>query len=178
MLSQEEKWVALTKQNCQGNTLLHKIEYRKKLSIVTEMVDVVLDSKEKTASAPPPERPKLLEMKNSRGKTPLFRAAKPGNMKALKYMAKQAVGDMDIHLYSDNETILHACINGQYVDVALWIIDNMDCSSLILESNKSDITCLQLLARMPPAFRSQYQKMVFFTNLIYKFSITNALYDE
>ncbi|XP_054779455.1 uncharacterized protein LOC129287271 isoform X5 [Prosopis cineraria] len=167
MLSQQEKWVALTKQNCQGNTLLHKIAYRKKLSTVTEMVKVVLDSEKKIASALPPERLKLLEMKNSIGETPLFKAAKYGNMKALEYMAKQATKHMNIHLYSDEETILHACINGQYFDIACWIIEKIDCSSLIRKRNKSDLTCLQLLARMPAAFRSQYKKG-FFTILIYK----------
>ncbi|XP_054779430.1 uncharacterized protein LOC129287255 isoform X2 [Prosopis cineraria] len=131
------------------------------------MVHVVLDFEEKIASALPSKRPKLLEMKNSRGETPLFKAAKNGNMKALEYMAKQADEDMNVHLYSDDETILHACINGQYFNVALWIINNMDCSSLIMKRNKSDLTCLQLLARMPAAFRGQYQ-MGFFTNLIYK----------
>ncbi|XP_028755254.1 uncharacterized protein LOC114714660 [Neltuma alba] len=48
----------------------------------------------------------------------------------------------------------------------------MDVSSLLLERNQSGLTCLQLLARMPTAFRSHYP-LGSLANLIY-----NSLPDE
>ncbi|KAI9123895.1 hypothetical protein K1719_005195 [Acacia pycnantha] len=166
MLSGEERWVAFTKPNCRGNTLLHNIALRKRLSI--KMGDVILDfEKEEAAALPEEERkkrgPKLLEMKNESGETPLFRAAAFGNLKMLKHLveehiiAEQAEDDLfKIHQYSKTETILHACINGQHFDVALWIISEMNGRRLVLETNNKKLTCLQLLASMPSAFRSHY----------------------
>ncbi|XP_054779457.1 uncharacterized protein LOC129287273 [Prosopis cineraria] len=184
MLSEQERWVAFTKKSCEGNTLLHEIAL---ICKVVEMADVVLDF-EKKMPWPLPEaaaeeeeeeeekgRP-LLERKNSKGETPLFRAAKYGNLKMVIQLAKAAAAqpqsDMKIHLRSDTRTILHASINVQSFDVALWIILRMDGTSLVTERNKNGLTCLQLLARMPTAFRSHYQ-MTSLSNLIY-----NLLPDE
>ncbi|KAK4259066.1 hypothetical protein QN277_005440 [Acacia crassicarpa] len=165
MLSGEERWVAFTKPNCRGNTLLHIIALRKR-TLSAQMADVILDFEKKEAAALAEEErkkrgPKLLERKNKWGATPLFRAAAFGNLKMLKHVVKkhiiaeEAEGDLfKIHQYSKRETILHACINGQHFDVALWIISKMNGGRLIRERNENKLTCLELLAIMPSAFRS------------------------
>ncbi|KAI9123580.1 hypothetical protein K1719_004880 [Acacia pycnantha] len=182
MLSGEERWVAFTKSNSRGNTLLHNIALRTRLSV--QMADVILDfEKEEEAALPEEERkkrrPKLLERKNESGETPLFRAAAFGNLEMLKHVVKdhikaeEAEGDLfKIHQYSEIETILHACINAQHFDVALWIISKMNGRRLVLERNKKNLTCLELLASMPSAFRSHYT-MGSLANLSY-----NLLPDE
>ncbi|KAI9124213.1 hypothetical protein K1719_005513 [Acacia pycnantha] len=174
MLSEQERWLALTKKSCEGNTLLHEIAL---LCRVVEMADVVFEFEKKMAALPPEaaeeeeEKGRLLvERENSKGETPLFRAAKYGNLKMVIHMAKYAAAlpqsDMKIHLRSNTQTILHASMNGQSFDVTLWIMKRMDVRSMLLERNKGGLTCLQLLARMPSAFRSHYP-MGSFANLIY-----------
>ncbi|KAK4259059.1 hypothetical protein QN277_005434 [Acacia crassicarpa] len=180
MLSEQERWLALTKKTCEGNTLLHEIALVCK---VVEMADVVFEFEKKMAVPPPVEEEEgeekgrlLVERKNTKGETPLFRAAKYGNLKMVIHMANYAAaqpeGDMKIHLRRDTQTILHDSMNGQFFDVTLWIMKRMDVRSMLSERNKSGLTCLQLLARMPSAFRSRYP-MGSFANLIY-----NCLPDE
>ncbi|KAK4259061.1 hypothetical protein QN277_005435 [Acacia crassicarpa] len=167
MLSGEERWVAFTKPNCRRNTLLHNMAMRKR-RLSVQMTEVILDFEKEDEAALPEEerkkrRPKLLERKNESGETPLFRAAAFGNLEMLKHVvqdhikAEEAEGDLfKIHQYSETETILHACINAQHFDVALWIISKMNGRRLVLERNKKNLTCLELLASVPSAFRSHY----------------------
>ncbi|XP_054779476.1 uncharacterized protein LOC129287285 [Prosopis cineraria] len=126
MLPEQERWVAFTKKSCEGNTLLHEIVL---ICKVVEMADVVLDFEKKMpwplpeAAAEEEEEEKgrpLLERKNSKGETPLFRAAKYENLKMVIHLAKAAAAqpqsDTKIHLRSDTRTILHASINVQSFD--------------------------------------------------------------
>ncbi|KAK4259063.1 hypothetical protein QN277_005437 [Acacia crassicarpa] len=167
ILSGEERWMAFTKTNWRGNTLLHNIALRRR-GVPVQMAELILEfEKEEAAVLPEEERkkrdPKLLERKNKSGETPLFRAAAYGNLKMLKHVvnehikAEEAEGDLfKIHQYSETQTILHACINGQHFDVALWIISKMNWRRLILERDNKNLTCLELLASLPYAFRSHY----------------------
>ncbi|KAI9124141.1 hypothetical protein K1719_005441 [Acacia pycnantha] len=190
-LSEEQKWRAFRKKNSQGNTLLHDIAVN---CSTVAMADIVLDF-ERITTLPLPElaaeeediaelseeekkereeekkRP-LLEWKNLKLETPVFKAAKFGNLKMLNHLVKrvdEVGGDMKIHQESPGETILHASVNSLSFDVALWIIMNMDTISLVLKPNKNQLTCLQLLARMPSAFKSHYyDHQEFITKLVYK----------
>ncbi|KAK4259058.1 hypothetical protein QN277_005433 [Acacia crassicarpa] len=200
-LSEEQKWRAFRKKNSQGNTLLHDIAVN---CSTVAMADIVLDF-ERTTPLPPElaaeeeeediaelseeekkereeekKRP-LLEWKNLKGETPVFKAAKFGNLKMLSHLVTRVDGgDMKIHQESSRrETILHASVNNQSFDVALWIIMNMDRSSLVLKQNKNELTCLQLLARMPSAFKGHYlydDDQGFITKLVYKL-LPNEGYD-
>ncbi|XP_028755251.1 uncharacterized protein LOC114714658 [Neltuma alba] len=190
-LSEEERWCVIRKKNRAGNTLLHEIA---EACNVAEMADIVLDF-EKTIPLPPElaekekaemaelsseekkeqeeeKRRPLLEWKNLKGETPVFKAAKFGNLKMLTHLVKRAENlpqaNMKIHQESATETILHASVNGQYFDVALWIIMNMDKSSLAVKKNKNGLTSLQLLARMPSVFYSHYEPQLFMTKIVYK----------
>ncbi|XP_028755255.1 uncharacterized protein LOC114714661 [Neltuma alba] len=190
-LSEEERWRVIRKKNHAGNTLLHEIA---EACNVAEMADIVLDF-EKTIPLPPElaekekaemaelsseekkeqeeeKRRPLLEWKNLKGETPVFKAAKFGNLKMLTNFVKHAENlpqaNMKIHQESATETILHASVNGQYFDVALWIIMNMDKSSLAVKKNKNGLTSLQLLARMPTVFYSHYEPQRFMTKIVYK----------
>ncbi|KAI9124198.1 hypothetical protein K1719_005498 [Acacia pycnantha] len=190
-LSEEQKWRAFRKKNSQGNTLLHDIAVN---CSTVAMADIVLDF-ERTTPLPPElaaeeeeeiaelseeekkereeekKRP-LLEWKNLKGETPVFKAAKFGKLKMLSHLVTRVDGgDMKIHQESPGETILHASVNNQSFDVALWIIMNMDRSSLVLKQNKNQLTCLQLLVRMPSAFHYIYddhQVQGFISKLVYK----------
>ncbi|XP_028755252.1 uncharacterized protein LOC114714659 [Neltuma alba] len=191
-LSEEERWRAVRKKNRQGNTLLHIIAEACKM---VEMADIVLDF-EKTTPLPPElvveekaemaelssrekkeqeeeKRRPLLEWKNLKGETPVFKAAKFGNLKMLTHLVKRAEDqpqtNLEIHQESPKETILHASLNAQSFDVALWIIMKMDKNNdLAGKQNKNDLTCLQLLARMPGSFQSRYDPQEFTTKLVYR----------
>ncbi|KAK7312216.1 hypothetical protein VNO77_35924 [Canavalia gladiata] len=166
MLPQEDKWHALRKGNCVNNTLLHEIIFCTRV----EMAEVVFKF-EKQVKAPPnePEEKKqlpLVELTNDSGETPLFRAAKLGKLKMLKYMAKHAVGDIRrLFVRRDKYSILHASILGQFFDVAIWLL-NMD-EKLAQLKDRNGMTCLQLLSNMPLAFRSHAPSMGTVKNLIY-----------
>jgi len=118
MLSEKERWHALRKGNCVNNTLLHEIIF----CTTMEMAGVVLKFQNEAApeeiSEEIPEekrRVPLLEIVNDSGETPLFRAAKLGRLKMLKYMAKHAEGDIRrLFVRFDKYSILHASILGQF----------------------------------------------------------------
>jgi len=114
LLSEEERWHALRKGNCVNNTLLHEIVF----CTTVEMAGVVLKFENEAAPEDIPEEKKrvpLLEIVNDSGETPLFRAAKLGRLKMLKYMAKHADGDIRrLFVRYDKYSILHASILGQF----------------------------------------------------------------
>lgn len=119
MVPEEDMWVALRRRNCEQNTLLHEVALHK----AVEMADVVFEFEMR--AAPPwtvaeeeeDGKRRLVEIRNTKNETTLFRAAKFGNLKMVKRMAKhveETNGDMEIHLRSYNQSILHASVNGQY----------------------------------------------------------------
>ncbi|CAJ1933841.1 unnamed protein product [Sphenostylis stenocarpa] len=113
------------------------------------------------------KRVPLVEIINNSGETPLFRAANLGRLKMLKYMAKHAQADIRRHFVSyDKYSILHASILGQFFDVAIWLLNNMD-EKLAQHKDMNGMTCLQLLSNMPLVFRSQAPSMGTMKNLLY-----------
>lgn len=109
MLPEQERWQALRKGNCVNNTLLHEIIFCTTL----EMAGVVFKFEKELQSEE--TQGSLVEVTNDSGETPLFRAAKLGKLKMLKYMAKHVVGDIQRHFVRfDKCSILHASILGQF----------------------------------------------------------------
>ncbi|KAF7840584.1 ankyrin repeat-containing protein ITN1-like [Senna tora] len=112
MLLPEDRWNALRKKNCQSNTILHEIAMQDEV----EMVDVVLEFDRKNIVEEAAMSSSLLKAKNQKGETPLFRAAKFGKLEMVKQMVKYVddEGDMEVHLHSKNQNILHACVLGYF----------------------------------------------------------------
>ncbi|XP_057746163.1 ankyrin repeat-containing protein ITN1-like [Arachis stenosperma] len=160
MLPRQERWRAMRMGNCVNNTLLHEIIF----CTMVEMAGVVFKL-EKELQQEEPYEP-LVEVRNDSGESPLFRAAKLGKLKMLKYMAKHVVGDIRSHFVRfDRCSILHACILGQFFDVAIWLL-KLD-GNLAQHKDMDGLTCLQLLANMPLVFRSQTPSIGAVKNLMY-----------
>ncbi|KAK7382753.1 hypothetical protein VNO80_01810 [Phaseolus coccineus] len=146
MVPVQQRWDALCKKNVEGNTVLHEIVFSKKAK---KMVDVVFRFEEQLVTR---EKEPLLELRNNRGETPLFVAAMHGKLKILKYMANR-VQNLGKHFRRfDKYNALHASVIGQHFHVAIWL-ERMD-EKLALEKDEKDLTCLQLLSKMPQVFRS------------------------
>ncbi|KAI4354013.1 hypothetical protein L6164_002915 [Bauhinia variegata] len=159
MLSPRDRWHALRKKNFHGSTILHIH------NLNVEIADEVLKYEKELPQPPDNEIDKqqleekelpLLEIRNMHGETPIYRAAFFGNLKLLKYLAKQ-VTDMKMHFHrkKDKMSILHAAVIGQHLDVALWLL-NLD-NTLAFEKDDNGCTCLQLLSTMPSVFHSGTQ---------------------
>ncbi|KAL2988668.1 hypothetical protein AAZX31_11G099400 [Glycine max] len=165
VLPAKDRWHALRMGNCVNNTLLHETIFCTRV----EMAGVVFKFEKEAPPEDAPEEKKglpLVEIINDSGETPLFRAAKLGMLKMLKYMAKHAQGDIPrLFVRFDKHSILHASILGQFFDVAIWLL-NMD-EKLAQHRDMNGMTCLQLLSNMPLVFRSQATSMGAVKNLIY-----------
>lgn len=128
MLSASERWRVLRKKNDHQNTLLHEVPYCSNV----KMADVVFKF-EKDLPSPEEEisdeskRP-LLEIKNDFGETPVFRAAKHGNLRVLKHMANHVV-DLEKHFHreEDKTSILHVAVLGQYFATHHVSISTLRC---------------------------------------------------
>ncbi|XP_048319577.2 uncharacterized protein LOC107431160 [Ziziphus jujuba] len=122
--------------------------------------------------------PEQLEARNALGETPMFRAAAFGMREMVKYLASEVRSrhcDMQIQrIRDDNTSILHSAINGQHFETALWLFRNDEILGDLMD-NKG-MTCLQLLAYMPSAFKSGYP-MGKFASFIY-FCLPNNEHDD
>jgi ankyrin repeat protein len=116
----------------------------------------------------------LLESKNKRGETPLFRAAAFKQAKMVRFLASKAK-DMTIHrTRNDGTSILHMTVlnknfgktfcvfsswalksNFSYQTSADTAIELVLSDSVLVDmKDESNMTCFQLLANMPSAFKS------------------------
>ncbi|CAJ1948662.1 unnamed protein product [Sphenostylis stenocarpa] len=157
LVPEEERWQAMFQKNGEGNTVLHEAVLCKRMEMV-KAVFAVEDGLQEESSVD--EKRSLLEVKNSRGETPFFVAAMHGKLEMLKLMAihfaMHEMGDFRQHLRRfDEYSALHASVIGQHFDVAYWLL-RMD-KELAKLKDKQNLTCLQLLAKMPEAFRSNFQ---------------------
>ncbi|XP_024023196.1 ankyrin repeat-containing protein ITN1 [Morus notabilis] len=133
-----EELAPLRRKNEYGDTALHEAASRGHL----EIVKLLLDRDEE-----------LLKVKNNRGETPLFRAAAFGQTKVVRFLASR-VDDMRTHRRRDDSTsILHIAVLGRYFETAVELLRH-DISPDSIDEN--GMTCFQLLANMPSAFRSGY----------------------
>ncbi|KAI4353976.1 hypothetical protein L6164_002889 [Bauhinia variegata] len=169
MLSPRDQWHALRRKNVDGNTVLHNGELSVEIAkIVLGYEKLPQPSEDEIYPEQHPEKElPLLEIRNAKGETPIYRAAFNGNLGLLKYLANQVV-DLKKHCHrtQDKFSILHASVSALYLDVALWLL-KVD-SSLANEKDDNECTSLQLLSTMPFVFRSS---MPFGTisKLIYNF---------
>ncbi|KAI4353970.1 hypothetical protein L6164_002885 [Bauhinia variegata] len=155
MLKPRDRWHALRRRNFLQSILLHSV------NTSVEIAEVVLNW-EKELPLPsddeiePQEMEEkelpLLESRNLKGETPIYRAAIDGNLKLLKYLTKQ-VADLEKHFHRniDKVSILHAAVVAQRF-VALWLL-KLD-GTLAYEKDDNGCTCFQLLSTMPSVFRS------------------------
>ncbi|KAK7386238.1 hypothetical protein VNO78_26311 [Psophocarpus tetragonolobus] len=152
MVPKEERWEAMCKGNIEGNTILHEVAFCKKV----KMANVVFEIEDELQEESLEIKGSLLEITNIRGETPLFIAAMHGSLKMLKLMANrvaQKSGDIGKHWHrNDKYSALHASVMGQHLDVAIWLL-RMN-KELAMEKDEKELTCLQLLSKMPQVFRS------------------------
>ncbi|KAK9209644.1 hypothetical protein WN944_002011 [Citrus x changshan-huyou] len=108
----------------------------------------------------------LLETKNCLGETPVYRAAALGKTKVLQMLTEQ-VRDLRCHFRreKDDMTILHMAVLSQHFETAIWLLNHDSSLAEKRATLKSDelsstsdkfksLTCLELLALMPAAFKS------------------------
>ncbi|XP_059438839.1 uncharacterized protein LOC132171523 [Corylus avellana] len=127
--------------NNRGDTVLHEAAGVGNI----EMAELFLDRDED-----------LIDIKNKRDETPLFRAAAFGKTEMVDFLAERAMdhGTMKNHIRRGGSSILHIAVLSRYFDTA-WQLLKID-NSLQSLRDESGMTCLQLLANMPSAFKSGF----------------------
>ncbi|CAL5183651.1 unnamed protein product [Lathyrus oleraceus] len=150
----------LRMQDDMGNTPLHEVAFTGEV----EMTKSIL-KKEKEAKSEQFPLP-LLEMRNKLGETPVYRAAALGKTNLIKCFVEELGVDLRDHFHrsGDKMSILHTAVIDQFFGTALWLLKRYD--ELAYQREDNDLTTLQLLAKMPSAFKSQTQ-MGAFKNFIY-----------
>ncbi|XP_042940464.1 uncharacterized protein LOC122275463 isoform X1 [Carya illinoinensis] len=135
----------MTRQNHQGNTILHDA------ATSEDNLDVAKKVFEKA--------PGLLCMRNHLGETALFRSVRYGNKKIFNFLAEKIDGYKEDHTKqlflqrSDKTTILHVAILAQHFDLAHDIASKFE--HLVGERDADGMTGLQLLSCNPGAFRRE-----------------------
>ncbi|GAY65934.1 hypothetical protein CUMW_244860 [Citrus unshiu] len=138
-----------------GNTGLHEAAVVENYDVARILVDLSRKSGDAYKG--------LVETKNRLGETPVYRAAALGKTKVLQMLTEQ-VGDLRCHFdrEKDDMTILHMAVLSQHFETAIWLL-NHDSSlaekrARLKYSSKPNklnrLTCLELLALMPTAFKS------------------------
>ncbi|XP_004486279.4 uncharacterized protein [Cicer arietinum] len=142
------------------NTPLHEVAF----SGEVEMAKSILQKEEEEESEQFPQP--LLEMRNKLGETPVYRAAALGKTNLLKFFVDELMVDLRDHFHrnGDKMSILHTAVIDQFFGTALWLLKRYE--ELAYHKEDNQLTTLQLLAKMPSAFKSQSQ-MGAFKNFIY-----------
>ncbi|GAY65931.1 hypothetical protein CUMW_244840 [Citrus unshiu] len=134
-------------RNAFGNTGLHEAAIVENFDVARVLVDFSRKSGDAYKNQ--------IEAKNGLGETPVYRAAALGKTKVLQILTEQ-VGDLRHHFYgNDDKTVLHMAVLGQHFDTAIWLLKH-DSSLANKRTSKGPdgLTCLQLLALMPSAFKT------------------------
>ncbi|KAM5588817.1 hypothetical protein ABKV19_006998 [Rosa sericea] len=99
--------------------------------------------------------PNLRTTMNKNGETYLYMTVLYGRTKLIKHLMRDNPGDMGYHFLSNTSSMLHEAIRGYYFEIALELLDPIYC--LPTDVKDSDgMTCFQLLADIPSAFKSGY----------------------
>lgn len=136
--------------NTFGNTPLHEAASIGNV----EMVELVMQYDRR-----------LLKEKNLRDETPFFMAALYGKTKVIQRLVKE-VEDIDYHVRSKTSSMLHEAIRGYYFDTALELVKPRYHIDTDWKDNFDGMTCFQLLANIPSAFKSG-QRFSIWEKLIY-----------
>ncbi|KAE7995335.1 hypothetical protein FH972_000144 [Carpinus fangiana] len=94
----------------------------------------------------------LLKSTNKRGETPLFRAAAFNQTEMVKFLASAAVDKTTHRTRTDGTSILHITVLSKFFDTALELLQ-WDVTLPNIKDKKG-MTCFQLVANMPSAFKS------------------------
>ncbi|ERN01526.1 uncharacterized protein LOC18429610 isoform X1 [Amborella trichopoda] len=170
----------LSKTNEQGNTPLHEAAIRGSVGVCRalvkrykgEMLQNPLTMRNNLKSEKDETSQNPLTMRNKLGETPLFLAAEHGHEKAFKYLVYQVPalfedgGDRSALRRDDGHNVLHSAIEQESFSLALDIINNF--SYLAEYRNEKGLTPLEILTRMPSAFKSGCRIRVF-ERLLYRF---------
>ncbi|KAG7963039.1 hypothetical protein I3843_09G098000 [Carya illinoinensis] len=141
---------ALRFPNLTGNTALHEAAAYGNVKMAKLLI--MYDEKETRESGDQ----RAVDINNRIGETPLFRAAAFGRTEMVEFLAKK-VGDdyKSFHRRrNDGMTILHMAVLSGCFDTALKVLEWEDMLGDWVDEN--GMTCLQLLANMPSAFKSGY----------------------
>ncbi|GLT50517.1 hypothetical protein SLA2020_240000 [Shorea laevis] len=168
MVAVHRKWDVLTMKNIQGNTLLHEVAMSKNVEAAKFLVEIAHEG-----------RARILLDCNYLGETALYRAAAFGNKATVEYLANEVEreGNLQDHFTRtfDGLSILHnAIMNGKF-ETAIWLL--IKDPELAMQKYLEE-TCLQLLARMPTAFKSSSPKMNGLKEIIYRFIPGNLPYRD
>ncbi|XP_057429010.1 uncharacterized protein LOC130722332 isoform X2 [Lotus japonicus] len=103
----------------------------------------------------------VMKMRNELGETPVYRAAALGKTDLLEYLVHEEGIDLRIHFHRevDQMSILHTTVIDQFFGTALWLLKRYGELAYLKEDH--ELTTLQLLAKMPSAFKSQTQMGIF-----------------
>ncbi|XP_062017412.1 uncharacterized protein LOC133733790 [Rosa rugosa] len=127
--------------NASGNTPLHEAASKGNVKLVKLILEY-----DNT----------LLNTRNNNGETPFFMAALYGQTKLIKYLlAKIRVEEVSYHFFSTTSTMIHEAIRGYYFEIALELLDPRYYLPMV-EEDSDGMTCFQLLADIPSAFKSGY----------------------
>ncbi|KAF9591398.1 hypothetical protein IFM89_004083 [Coptis chinensis] len=148
----EDDPTILKKVNIIGDTILHEATGTNMTDVVDKMLEAV---------------PELLTTRNSFGETPLFRAVHFKQTKMLKHLAKTYGCSLynDLQRRGDDATLLHIAVLNESFETAIELLKlNLAKPESI---DGSGLTCLQLLANMPLAFKSRsnlglLKKLIYF----------------
>ncbi|KAL4628260.1 hypothetical protein ACB092_05G224500 [Castanea dentata] len=147
---------ALNKKNTHGNNTFHEVAATDRV----ETAEFLVNKLQEVYGPDEGKLEDLLMAENKLGETPIYRAVAHGQTEMAKYLATQ-VGDLSTHFRrKDKMSILHIAVIGQHFDTAIWLLrKDKELAKegkvkLAKEKEKNDLTCLQLLAKMPHVFRS------------------------
>lgn len=161
-----EQMEALTRKNHEDNTLLHEVV----LLDDPDMVDMIInefDKKLKGYNDDDEVLSSLLDELNDHKETPAFRAAKYGKLRVLKrLLTKHHLNSMHFppgDYGGDIRPVLRTCVLTFNFDAAVWLLEkvNKDFAKEKFKHGKNNEeehnegkTCLNILSKMPDAFKS------------------------
>ncbi|XP_030970669.1 uncharacterized protein LOC115991060 [Quercus lobata] len=148
LLPPERVHEALSRKNDHGNNTFHEVATTDNVEAAKLLVDELNDA----------EVHQILKAENQLGETPVYRAAAHGHTKMAKFLLENC-DRIDLHIQrsSDSVSILHVAVIGQHFDTAIWLLGKdktLATREATIREGESGQTCLQLLAKMPTAFRS------------------------
>ncbi|KAH9803492.1 ANK REP REGION domain-containing protein [Citrus sinensis] len=158
-LTSETRLEVLKQTDAFGNNGLHEAAIVENFDVARTLIDFSRQSGDAYKN--------LLEATNGLGETPVYRAAALGKTKLLQIWTEQ-VGDLRHHFRrNDGKTVLHMAVLGQHFDTAIWLLKHHSSLANKLTSDGPDgLTCLQLLALMPSAFKSYSKTAEIWTSLV------------
>nr|KYP60901.1 hypothetical protein KK1_023322 [Cajanus cajan] len=118
------------------------------------------------------ERRDLIKVQNKKGETPLFGAVLTCQTNTFVYLYHVSK-DLDVALTNnDGDTILHAAIQGELLDLAIIITHCYP--GLVQTRNKDGTTPLKVLAYKPSAFRSG-TNLQWWKHILYSYNFMDTL---